>query len=186
MSKQFNAMKKIFIFIFSVIFASVFLTSQAAANATGGSIGEMIEFESVGGMLEYVKNEQWQSERWYDPSQDYTKIDYLKRMPEELFLPTGYAEDDIEKIKLDDVMVWVYLSDGKLLNYWFTEYVPNQKPTKICTPTEFRLLPGTNDVWDIPEVYNIFEQDKALPTATVPQPAEMARNRAGNEEVKEA
>lgn len=172
-------MKKLFFLIGTFIIISIILTAQtAASDVTGGSIGETIEFDSADDLLEYIKYERWQNERWYEPSQEYTKIEYLKRMPGELFLPTGYDEEDIEKIKIDDVMVWVYLSDGKLLNYWFTEYVPNQKPTKICTPTEFRLLPGTNDVWDIPMVYNIFGQGENV---TVMQPTEAGRNEFDDE-----
>lgn len=166
-------MKKIIIIIFTFINALTFLAAHAAASTTGGAIGETIEFDSVSELLEYVENELWQGERWYVPSQKYTKVDYLKRMPDELFVPIGYTIKDIEKIKIDDVMVWIYLNDGNQLNYWFTEYTPNQKPSEICAPSEFRLLPGKDGVWDIPEVYNVFGQGEDVAVA---RPTEAGKN----------
>lgn len=169
-------MKKIFIIACSLclILGQLSLITSAS-DITGGSIGETVEFDDVGELLEYIENERWQDEMWYDPARQSTKIEYLKKMNSELFLPLGYADADIEKIKIDDVMVWVYLADGKLLNYWFTEYEPNKKPTEICKPTEFRLLPGTDGVWDVPEVYNIYEHTVYEHT-TVPRPAECKNN----------
>ena len=174
-------MKKLFFLISTFLIISIILTTQAAASSlTGGSIGIPIWFDSLDELLQYIENEQWRSEWWYDSTEYSTKVDYLKRMSNELFLPVGYTKDDILNIKIDDVMVIVYLSDGKGLHYWFTENVSFEMPTEICAPTEFRLLPGTNDVWDIPVVYNIFEQGE---NETVIPPTEAGRNDFDDETV---
>ena len=152
--------KPIIICALIIIVVSITSFSISASGVTGGSIGEPIEFGSLGELLQYIENEQWENEWWYAPSQNYTKIDYLKLMDKELFLPVGYTKEDISRIKIDDVMVMIYLTDGKHLDYWFTEYVQFEKPTKICAPTEFRLLPGGTGVYDTPEVYNIFETNE--------------------------
>lgn len=69
----------------------------------------------------------------------------------------------------------LYLTDGKHLDYWFTEYAAHEKPTKVCTPTEFRLFPGTDGVFDIPKVYNIFEPDINGTAIAITKPAESGK-----------
>lgn len=181
-------MKRILIAIVSmclIIISGLFSVTATASNTTGGSIGIPTEFDSVDELLRYIVNEQWESELWYDSSQKYTKLDYLKRMGSELFLPVGYTKEDIAKIRIDDVMVWIYLTDGKHLDYWFTEYVSHEKPTKVCTPTEFRLLPGTDGVFDIPKVYNIFEADESETAITITEPAESGKAEMEIEDIVE-